>query len=330
MKTRGISLFSALALFAGLLAAPVPQAEAVKASDLPCRAVKLIVPWGAGGGTGVIFRIVARAAQKYLGKDIIIQNISGQGGNKGSKVAKAAKPNGCTIFAGHDSMQTSYVLGRVNFSYFAFEPVALVTHTPSILGAHPQKAPWKSAKELVAYIKKNPTKALFGARLGSTSHFFPVMIEAATGGKFKYVGYDGTRQRTTALMGGHIQLMEINLSANGKHIKGGSIRALGIALEKRDPRLPNLPTLKEQGINVVSGVNRGVFLPKGTPDNIQALFEEAFRKTMNDPEVVKDLEQGKGVNVQFKGRKAYRAYLKESEKIITSAAKRVGLYKRKN
>ncbi|MEE9240015.1 MAG: tripartite tricarboxylate transporter substrate binding protein [bacterium] len=328
MKKGWIQIILSFAVMAGLVAMPATSVAAT-GKDLPCRAVKLIVPWNAGGGTDVIFRVVARTAQKHLGKDIIVQNVGGQGGNKGSKVAKASKPNGCTIFAGHDSMQTSYVQGRVDFSYFAFEPVALVTHTPSIIGAHPG-VPWKSAKALVADMKKNPGKRyLFGATLGSTSHFFPVLVEANTGVKFKYVGYDGTRQRMTALLGKHIQFGELNISAAKKYLESGKLIGLGIALEKRDPRLPNLPTLKEQGINVVTGVNRGVFLPKGTPDGIQALFEGAIQKTMSEPKVRKDLE-AKGVIIQFKGRKAYRAFLKKSQNTITTAAKRVGLYKRKN
>ncbi|MFQ5683910.1 MAG: Bug family tripartite tricarboxylate transporter substrate binding protein [Candidatus Binatia bacterium] len=302
------------------------RANAIK---LPCRAVKLIVPWKAGGGTDVIFRVVARTAEKRLGKDIIVQNISGQGGNKGAKVAKSSRPDGCTLFAGHDSMQTSYVQARVDFSYFAFEPISLLTHTPSLLGAHPG-VPWNSAKELIADMKKNPgKKVLFGATLGSTSHFFPVLIEAKTGVKFKYVGYEGTRNRMTALLGKHIQLGEINITAGKKYISAGTLKSLGIASAKRDSRLPKIPTLREQGINVVFGVNRGVFAPKGTPEKILAAFEKAFRKTMKDPAVQKDL-RAKGTIIQYKGRKAYISYLKDNVKIITTAAKRVGLYMRKN
>lgn len=316
-----------LAVFATVFAiGGVPRA--VEAVDLPCRAVKLIVPWNAGGGTDVIFRVVANTAQRHLGKDIIVQNIGGQGGNKGAKAAKASRPNGCTLFAGHDSMQTSYVQARVDFNYFAFEPIVLLTHTPSLLGAHPG-VPWNSAKELIADMKKNPgKKVLFGATLGSTSHFFPVLIEATTGVKFKYVGYDGTRNRMTALLGKHIQLGELNITAARKYISSGALKSLGIALPHRDSRLPKVPTLKEQGIDVITGVNRGVFAPKGTPKKILAAFEEAFMKTMNEPLVRKDLE-AKGTIIQYMGQKEYIAYLKENVKAITTAAKSVGLYMRK-
>ncbi len=319
--------FIVIALFA-LAAAGLVSPAPASAAELPCRAVKLIGPWKAGGGTDVILRVVANTAQRHFGKDIIVQNIGGQGGNKGSKVAKASRPNGCTLFAGHDSMQTSYVQGRVNFTYFAFEPIALVTHTPSLLGAHPG-VPWTLAKELVAHMKKNPgEKVLFGATLGSTSHFFPVQIEVAPGVKFKYVGYDGTRQRMTALLGKHIQLGELNISAAKKYIAKGDLKTLGIALAERDSRLPNVPTLREQGVDVVTGVNRGVFAPKGTPDAVLAKIEDAIKKTMADPKVRKDLT-AKGVIIQYKGRKAYAAFLRKSADTIAKAAKRVGLYMRK-
>jgi len=225
-------------------------------------------------------------------------------------------------------MQTSYVQARVDFDYFAFEPIVLLTHTPSLLGAHPL-VPWNSAKELIGDMKKNPgKKILFGVTLGSGSHFFPVLIEATTGVKFKYVGYEGTRNRMNALLGKHIQLGEINIAAARKDIGSGKLKALGIALPHRDSRLPRVPTLKEQGVDVITGINRGVFAPKGTPKNILAAFEEAFKKTMNEPLVQKDLD-AKGTIIQYIGQKEYVAYLEENAKTITAEAKRVGLYMRK-
>ncbi|MDA1000091.1 MAG: tripartite tricarboxylate transporter substrate binding protein [bacterium] len=324
MKSRWIRILSLLAVIGGFLALPVHSG----AATLPCRAVKLIVPWGAGGGTDVIFRVVARTAQKHLGKDIVVVNIGGQGGNKGAKEAMRAKANGCTLFAGHDSMQTSYVGGRVDFNYFGFEPVSLLTYTPSILGAHPG-TPWKSAQDLVAHVKKNPSQVKFGATLGSTSHFFPVLVEATTGAKFKYVAFDGTRQRMTALLGKHIDLGELNITAAKKYIKSGQLKGLGIATEKRDLRLPDMPTLREQGIDVVTGINRGIFLPKGTPAAIVKMYSDVLGKTMADAKVRADLE-AKGTIIQYKNHEEYTAFLRDNATMIERVAKQVGLYKRKN
>lgn len=322
MKNRWIRILSTLGILGGFLAVPVHSG----AVTLPCRDVKLIVPWGAGGGTGVIFRVVAREAQKHLGKNIIIQNITGQGGNKGAKVARKAKPNGCTIFAGHDSMQTSYVGGRVGFNYFAFEPVSLLTYSPSIIGAN-SATPWTDARGLIAYAKKNPGKVTFGATLGSTTHFFPMMITSKTGVKWRIVGYEGTRKRMTALLGKHLQLGEINITSAKKYLQSGLLKALAIATPQRDPRVPNIPTLRELGIDVVWGTNRGVFLPKGTSKEIVKMYSDVFQKTMANPAVRKDLE-AKGNTIQYKNHTAYVVFLKKNAADLENLAKKVGLYKR--
>ena len=182
-------------------------------ADIPCDTAKLIVPWKAGGGTDVIFRLLSDAANKAGAKpQIQVVNIGGQGGNKGAKEAQAAKPDGCTLFAIHQSAITSYFTGRVDFTWDAFEPVALLTRTPPIYGAH-KDTPFNNVTELVSYAKDNPGKVLAGATLGSTSHFWYLLLADAAGIDLKYIPYDGTRQRMTALLANNIQTGEINLAA---------------------------------------------------------------------------------------------------------------------
>ena len=306
-----------------LLALIVPTGA--QAVELPCRAVKFIIPWGAGGDTDIIMRTVVNAAQKVAGKDIAVVNISGQGGNKGAKEAAGAKPDGCTLFSGHDSMQTSYLSGRIDFNYFGMAPVALLTHTPSIVAAN-KATPWNNMTELIAAAKKAPGTILYGATLGSTSHFFPLQIENAAGIKFKYVPYDGTRQRMTALLAHTIDLGELNIISAQQYLKEGSLKALGIATEKRDPRLPNVPTLKEQGVDVIYGVNRGIFVPLGTPEPVIKYWENVFHKAVELPDVEKAIE-GKGTVIDFKGQQAYTAFLKKDVETTTKIAKAVGLIK---
>jgi putative tricarboxylic transport membrane protein len=310
-----------LALAALALIAPA----GAQAAELPCRAVKFIIPWAAGGDTDIIMRTIVNAAQQVLGKDIAVVNISGQGGNKGAKEARGDKPDGCTLFSGHDSMQTSYLSGRVDFNYFGMEPIALLTETPSIVAAH-KDVPWNNMRDVIAAARKAPGTILYGATLGSTSHFFPLQIEAATGVKFKYVPYDGTRERMTALLAHNIDLGELNIISAQQYLKEGSLKALGIATEKRDPRLPNVPTLKEQGVDVVYGVNRGIFAPPGTPEPILKLWEDVFHKAVERPDVVKAIE-GKGTVIDFRDREQYIAFLKKDVQTTTAIAKAVGLAK---
>ena len=321
MKKLNLLAITGIVLGLGLIFAPM----SATAESLSCRSVKLIIPWGAGGDTDIIFRTVANAAQKELGKDIAVVNIGGQGGNKGAKEAAGSKPNGCTVFAGHDSMQTSYLSGRVDFNYFGMEPVALLTHTPSIVAAN-ANVPYNNMNDVIAAAKKKPETILYGATLGSTSHFFPLMIQNKAGVKFKYVPYDGTRERMTALLSNNIELGELNIISAQKYIKEGTLKALGIATPKRDPRLPDLPTLKEQGIDLIYGVNRGIFLPKGVSKGVMKIYEDAFRKTMQKPDVVKAIE-GKGTLIQFLAREDYIKFLKDDVEATTQIAKAVGITK---
>lgn len=316
-------MIAAVIAAAGLTVAPATAAE------LPCRTAKLIVPWKAGGGTDVVFRIITEAANKAGAKpQLQVVNISGQGGNKGAKEARKAKPNGCTLFAIHQSAMTSYFTGRVDFSFEAFEPVVLLTRTAPIIGANPD-VPFKNVKDLVAAARKNPGTILTGATLGSTSHFWFLLLEDATGIQLKYVPYEGTRERMTNLLAKNIQLGEINLTAAVKYIQNNDLKALGIYTPKRDPLIPDVPTLREQGIDLVNGTDRGIVAPKGTPKAAIAQWEKVFKKALQDPAVVSSLAK-KGIAIIYKGSDAYRTYIDKTFSKWKQIAQKVGVYKRKD
>lgn len=302
-----------------------PQASA---ADLSCNTARLIVPWGAGGGTDVIYRIVANAVNESGAKPALqVVNIGGQGGNKGAKEARKSKKDGCTLFAIHQSAMTSYFTGRVNFSFEAFEPVALMTRTPGFVGAA-AKTPWNNLKELVADAKKRPGKILAGGTLGSTSQFFFLLIEDAAGIKFKHVPYDGTRQRMTALLANNIELGEINLTSARKHIQAGKLKALGYSGPTR-VFLKDVPTMSEQGVKVVYGVERGIVLPGGTSAAVVKHWEGVLLKACKDPKVVAALSK-KGTVTICQNAAQYSDNIKVTFAKWKGIAKKVGVYKRKD
>lgn len=316
---------------AGLAAASVLALSTVSAgaANLPCSTAKLIVPWGAGGGTDVIFRIIADAANKAgAATKLQVVNVPGQGGNKGAKEAAKAKANGCTLFAIHQSAITSYFTGRVDFHWGAFAPVALLTRTPPIIGANPA-VPYNDIKDLVAAAKAKPGTILTGATLGSTSHFWFLLLADAANIDLKYVPYDGDRQRMTALLAKNIQLGEINLAAAKKYIQTKELKALGIFTEQRNPAIPNVMTLKEQGIDLVAGTDRGVVAPKGTPKAAVDYWVSVLGKAMQDPTVVSSMT-AKGTQVVFTTGKEYQDYMDKTYDKWLKVAKKVGVYKRKN
>ena len=316
----------ALTTAAVIAFAAAPQALA-QAADPPCDTARLIVPWSPGGGTDVIFRTIAEAVNRTgLQPELQVVNIPGQGGNKGAKEAVGAKPDGCTLFAIHQSAITSYFTGRVDFTWDAFEPVALLTRTPAIIGANPD-VPYEDVTELVAAAKERPGEILAGGTLGSTSHFVFLLLEDKTGTEFKHISYDGTRERMTALLAKNIELGEINLAATKQYITSGELKALGITTEERNPEIPEVKTLKEQGIDMVYGTDRGVVAPEGTPPEVIEHWENVLAQAMKDTQVVESMT-AKGTQIVFLGSEAYRAYFEDTYNEWERIAKEVGVYQR--
>ncbi|MEM9027288.1 MAG: tripartite tricarboxylate transporter substrate binding protein [Pseudomonadota bacterium] len=303
-------------------------ASSAFAADLPCTTAKLIVPWKAGGGTQVIFAIFEKTIQKLDVKTKVqVVTIPGQGGNKGAKEAARAKPDGCTLFAIHQSAITSYLNGRIPFSYENFETVAQLTSTPDIVGAN-GKVPFSTFDELVKAAKDKPGTLSVGATFGSTSQFFWLLIEEQMGIKFKYVPYDGTRQRMTALLSGAINMGSLNVASGRKYLESGELKGFGIADTKRSTFLPDMPTLKEQGLDLVFALKRGIVAPKGTPKAVVDYWASVFKQAAEDPELLKQMES-KGTDVNWEGPADYRKWAEATMGSYKKVATKIGMYKGK-
>src|SRR3990167_5563922 len=220
----------------------------------PDRPIKLIVPWAAGGDTDALFLPFGPQFQKNLGATVVIANVTGASGTVGAREAKNSPPDGYTVYAIHDYIHSTYYTGVSDVNYTDFEPICLMTSTPSILTASP-KTKWTSWQELLNDLKARPGQITVGATLGSTSHFFPALVEKEAKIKFKYVSYEGLAPRMNAILGGHIDLTDGNLTQRGK-VEAGQLKFIAIATEKRHPEMPTGPTLRELGMKGVSGVTR--------------------------------------------------------------------------
>lgn len=310
----GITMAIACALVAGSAFAAYPD-----------RPIKMIVPWAAGGDTDNIFRPFAPLLQKYLGQTVVIANVGGASGTKGAKEAKDSPPDGYTLYAVHDYIHSTYYTGVADVNYHDFEPICLIASTASVLTASP-KTPWTDWKGLLADAKARPGQISVGATLGSTSHFFPALIEKAAGIKFKYVSYEGLAPRMNAILGGHIDLTDSNMTQKGK-VEAGQLKFIAIATEKRSPEMPAVPTLKELGVNVVYDVNRGVLVPKGTPADVIAKLESSCMAAAKEPAFAESMKK-QATDVRYMGRKQYGDWLKTNDDLNKTLAKDLGLLKR--
>ena len=312
-----------LTFFALLAVLTIGAAGALAA--YPDRPVKLIVPWAAGGDTDAIFRPFAQQLQKHLGATVVVANVTGASGTAGAREAKGSPPDGYTLYAVHDYIHSTYYTGVADVAYTDFEPVCSVSNTPSVLTASP-KTKWSSWQELLNDAKARPAQITVGATLGSTSHFFPALIEKAAGIKFKYVSYEGLAPRMNAILGGHIDLTDSNLTQKGK-VDAGQLKFLAVATDKRLPDAPNVPTLKELGVDVVYSVTRGVMVPKGTPADVVTRLEAACQKATAEAKFAEDMAK-QGTFVKYLDRKGYVAFLKDNDDLNKGLAKDLGLLKR--
>jgi tripartite-type tricarboxylate transporter receptor subunit TctC len=313
------------AFASGALLVLALSAVAAGAAAFPERPIKMVVPWAAGGDTDNIFRPFAPLLQKQLGQPVVIANVGGASGTKGAKEAKDSLPDGYTLYSVHEYIHSTYYTGVAEINYTDFEPICLISSTPSVLTASP-KTPWKDWKELLADAKARPGQITVGATLASTSHFFPALIEKAAGVKFKYVSYEGLAPRMNAILGGHVDLTDSNLTQKGK-VEAGQLKFIAVATEKRHPEMPTVPTLKELGVNVVFDINRGLMAPKGTPADVLAKLESACAAAAKEPAYAEAMKL-QGTAVRYLDRKAYAQWLKQTDDLNRVVAKDLGLLKR--
>ena len=308
-----------------LIATLLGLASVAAQAAYPERPIRMIVPWAAGGDTDNIFRPFAPLLQKQLGQTVVIANVGGASGTRGAKEAKDAPADGYTLYAVHEYIHSTYYAGVADVQYSDFEPICLISSTPSVLTASP-KTPWKSWQDLAADAKARPGQISVGATLASTSHFFPALIEKATGLKFKYVSYEGLAPRMNAILGGHVDLTDSNLTQKGK-VEAGQLKFLGIATAKRHPEMPNVPTLKELGVDVVYDVNRGIMAPKGTPRDVLAKLGSSCAAAAKEPEFGQAMKL-QGTDVRYMDSAAYAKWLKQNDDLNRNLAKDLGLMKR--
>lgn len=288
-------------------------AVANPADNYPDKPIKLVIPYPPGGATDIIYRIVAEYAQQDLGQPIAVVNMGGASGTIGSRYVKDAAPDGYTILGSHDVIATAFYSNVVDYAFDAFKPVCLLTSTPNIATTN-SKEPWVNMTELLKDAQSRPGEIVWSVTLGSTDHFFLMgVLNAAKlpSDVLRIAGYDGTGQQITALLGRHINGCMTNITSGFSYVKSGDLKFLGVAHPTRMPQIPEVPTLREQGIPFDHGTNRGIFLPLETPNEIVEKLADVFEKVMKHPEVEKKISD-LGTIVNYIAPGPYKIFLDET------------------
>jgi len=278
-----------LSIVAALAAALAPAAQAA----YPERPITLIVPFAAGGPTDVVARIVGDNMSRTLGQQVVVENVTGAGGTTGTTRGAQANPDGYTITMGHMGTHGAAPAVYPNLKYDPlkdFVPIGLAAGTPILIVAK-KNFPAKDLKEFVTYVKANSEKLNEAhAGVGSVSHTTCSLLNSILGIKPTRVPYQGTGPALNDLVGGQVDYMCDQIVNLTPQIQAGSIKAYGIATEKRSPALPDVPTTKEGGLAEfqVSAWN-ALFAPKGTPNEIVTKLNGALVKALDDEHTRKRL-----------------------------------------
>ena len=270
----------------GLLAATMLGAPALARAQqaFPSQPISLVVPWPAGGGTDVIGRMVAEAAQAALGVPVVVMNRPGASGAIGLREVGAAAPDGYTIgLASNAFIGNQYSNPNANvladFEWFAFigEDAAAIT----------ARSEFASLAELVGAARARPggLKNANDPPAGSTFVWL-AMFEQASGTRISRVNYGGYAPSVTALLSGEVQMTTVPLTDVVEHHRSGKLRVLGVASAQRHFLLPEAPTLREAGVDMVAGAFRALVAPKGTPPQRLAVLEQGFMAALRAPPFV--------------------------------------------
>ena len=255
----------------------------------PSRAVRIINPFPAGGGTDAFARPLAAVMPKDLGQQVLIENIGGAGGTLGAGTAARAQGNGYTWFMGavhHTIAETLYT--KLAYSLERdFVPVTLAASVPSAVVVHPS-VPAKSIKELIALDKRAPGQINYGsAGYGTTHHMNGELFNLITGTKLVHVPYKGAGPLTPALLSGEVAMAFDGMGTAGPNVKSGRLRALAVTTAKRSELLPDVPTLQESGVNINVTTWYALWGIKGTPQPIVDRMYKSMAQSMQLPEIKK-------------------------------------------
>ena len=286
-------------MFRGLFASLLSIIAFNTFAAYPDKSIKFLVPWPPGGATDQVARLLVQPLTKELGVSVFVENKGGAGGNIGTQAFLQEKPDGYSILMATSSTNAAgpHLFANQGFDPAKdFTPVVLVCTIPNIMVV-PASSPWNSLKDLMNDAKQNPGKFTYGsAGIGASQHLAGAQFKTVTGLDIRHVPYKGSGPAALDLMAGHIDMMmDTGSMAN---IKGGKLKALGVASEKRIPELPNVPTMKEAGAPMVANAWYGVMLPAGAPKDITEKLNKAFNKVLKDPEVRKSLQ---GIGAQVDG-----------------------------
>jgi len=268
-------------------------------SKYPEKPINVIVPFSAGGGLDLVARALEKTANQHLGQPLVIVNKPGGAGTLAWNELASATPDGYTIGITGVEIILQPLLSSTKYHYpTALDPLIQVSSHSMVMVVQ-AASPWQNVDDLVRYAQQHPEKLKFGnSGMGSISHILGEMFAHTVGVTLEPVPFRGASETLAALLGGHVQVIIANPATIKEHLKSGTIRALAVTGEHRstDPAFADVPTFKEQGLDIVFSYWIGVAVPKEMPIEVKTKLANGLKAIIVDPEFKNTLEN---IGLQF-------------------------------
>ena len=324
MRASRVCVVPALLCGAALLTA-IPAAAQ---ETFPSHAIQLVVPQAPSGAADLHARALAQGMERILKQPVVVVNKPGSGSVIGSQFVAGSRADGYTMLVAMPSFfitpQVDILFGHpLKFRPEQFTPVARLSAEPLVLVVHPSR-PWKSVADLLADAKRRPGEISYSSSGVYGGLHFPMEILATSAGiKMKHVPYSGAGPAVVALLGGHVDALASGAGPVLKHVKAGGLRALATWGDKRLPALPEVPTLKELGLDVEYYLQVGIVAHKETPAPALKVLREAVKQAVKDPEF-ETVMTNLGTTVSYLDANDYQSSLAKDLKFINDTLQRMG------
>ena len=317
---RTTMLVGIVALVAGIFAAPAIAA-------FPEKPITVICPWAPGGGTDVLLRALSKEAEQFLGQSVNVVNQTGGAGAIGHNAIRTARPDGYTVGMITFELNSLPPQGLVPFTWKDFDPMMRINSDPAALTVR-KDAPYNTVRGFIDYAKAHPDEITIGnSAPGSVWHIAAGLVADKTGIKVKHVPFDGAAPAVTSLVGGHLTAVAVSVAEVRGQVQAGNLKILGVMSAERDKIFPEVPTFKEQGVDVQFYTWRGLGLPKGVPPAVKAKLTDAFKKAMDTP-AFKELAAKASLNLAYQDSAEFSKFLDQNYKDVEAVMKSIGLAKK--
>lgn len=252
-------------------------------SAFPSKSITVVVPWSAGGGTDGLARAIAKEATDVFGVSVNVLNKTGGQGVIGHLHGMRAFPDGYTLTMITFELATYKALGRSHVEVAGFQPLLQLNEDPSAITVSTD-APYKTLGDFLDAARANPGQITIGnSGPGGVWDLAARRLQEAAKVEFALIPFDGAAPAVVQVLGGHIDAVSVSPAEVIQHVEVGRLRILGVMAEQRDSAIPDVPTMREQGVDVVFGAWRGLALPAGTPDDVVATLRDGFKQAYDTP-----------------------------------------------